>query len=100
MEDEALLFMQALQEFTHLWPQHTFHRTLLRRHDVYFSPRARSAAATSSPMKLAPHYDRTPRARSTCDDGAAVGQCAKGMHMRQIHAWNRQPDRFRSRGEQ
>ena len=56
--------------------------------------RARSEAATSSPMKLAPMTSarRAPLAR--VDDGAAIGERAQRMDVRQVGARDRQPHRL------
>jgi hypothetical protein len=54
VEDHAVLLVELLEERAPRWSEDALQRTSLRRDHVHLEPRARSDAATSSPMKLAP----------------------------------------------
>jgi hypothetical protein len=58
----AVLFVQRANEVAHVWAENALHRQLVRCHDMHSSLRARSEAATSSPMKLAPMTTTRPAA--------------------------------------
>ena len=54
MKRHALRFVQRLNERAEVFAHDALERQLFRRHDIDVNFRARSDAATSSPMKLAP----------------------------------------------
>ena len=63
-------------------------------------PRARNAAAASSPMKLAPITTARRAPLMRCDDRPAIGQRTQDMDMRLVGARNRKPNRLGARREQ
>ena len=65
VKDNAVLLMEAADKVTHIGAENPLHRPLIRRHDVDLQFRVRRAAATSSPIKLAP-MTTTRRAALAC----------------------------------
>ena len=85
MEHDALLLVQRLDERRRAACRARARAACFGRDDVRRRrPRARSDAATSRPMKLAPIDDGALRLLRRGDDRAAVGERAQVVHVRQI----------------
>ena len=100
VEDHAVLLVQGAHEITHLRAEDALHGSFSGATTWTSISRARSAAATSSPMKLAPSTTARRAVLGPLDDRAAVGERTQHAHMRQVRAGDRQADRLGAGREQ
>ena len=91
---DAVLLVQAAHEVAELGAQHALQRALVRRDDVHVdAARAQRRGDLEADEARADH-DRAPRRCRPRDDGAAVGERAQRVHVRQVGARQRQPHRL------
>ena len=94
VEDHAVLFVQSAHEVPHLWAQHALHRPLLRRHDVHFDVARAERSGDLETDETRAQYDGPPRRRRPRDDGTAIAEGSQRVHVRQVHARQRQSHRL------
>ena len=101
MEHDAVLFVERADEVADSGPSTRSSGRRSGRDDVDLdASRARSAAATSRPMKLAPMTTARCADFAVGDDRAAVGERAQHVDVRHVRARDIETDRLGARGEQ
>ena len=80
--------------------QHALHRPLVGRHDVDLDAARAQRRRHLETDEARAHHDRAPRRRRLRDDGAAIGERSQRMHVRQVHARQRQSHRLGAGCEQ
>ena len=100
VEANAVLLVDAAQEAPARGPATCVNGMASGATTSTVRSRARSEAATSMPMKLAPMTTARLAFAGAGDDGPAVGQRAQRVDVRQIGARQRRPDRLGARRQQ
>ena len=99
-EGDAVLLVERADEVAELRPEDLAERAVLGATTVTSSPRVRSDAATSRPMKLAPITTARFAALSRRDDRTAVRERPQIVDVRPVRARDRQADRLGAGGEE
>ena len=88
MKHDAVLLVQRADEIAELRPEHALQRPRFRRHDMHFELAGAQRRRHFEPDEARADHDHALRAFGVGDDGAAVGERAQRMNMRQIGAGN------------
>ena len=100
MKDDAVLLVERAHEIAELGAENALQRPRFRRDDMDLDAARAQRRRDFEPDEARADDDRAARASSRRDDGAAVGERAQRVDMRQVGAGDRQAHRLGAGREQ
>ncbi len=94
VEDDAIFFMQAADEFADLRPQYPFHWPFVGRYHMHFDAAGPKGSSNLKANKAGAQNDGAACGTGLRDDLPTVGKRAQGVDMRLVGAGDGQANRF------
>src|ERR1700730_15782293 len=100
MKDDAVFLVQSANEVAHVGSEHTFPRSLFRRHPMDLDITRAQRRRRLKPDKAGTDHNRTACTICGFNDRPAIRKRAQDMNVRLVSARDRQPNRLGTRRQQ